>query len=233
QNIGIGQDYDKIKKAYSINIVYFELGQGKDYVYRGSTEFRGLHDRSDILGLSKTQKKLFRRETVGDLLPEYYILRVEDFDRKAATPLDEWISFLKTGEIPETAQAPGLAAARSKLIEDGMSANERLAYHQHMENLRYQRSVIKTGLIEGREEGLIEGMEKGMEKGRLEGLTEGMEKGRLEGLTEGIEKGIEKGIGQIILTSNRNGFTVEQITAFSGLSREKVLEIIKANEKKS
>ncbi|MDR2563242.1 MAG: hypothetical protein LBC98_04800, partial [Prevotellaceae bacterium] len=152
-------------------------------------------------------------------------------------------------EIPESAQAPGLAAARSKLIEDEMSASERLAYRRHMDNLRYQRSVIQTGLIEGHEigkqEGLIEGHEKGLiegheiglveghEKGLIEGhekgLVEGHEKGKLEGLTEGMEKGIE----QIVLAGNRNGFTVEQIMAFSGLSREKILEIIKANENKS
>ena len=47
--INLGNDYDKVRKVYSINIVYFELGQGKDYVYHGKTFFRGLHDANDIL----------------------------------------------------------------------------------------------------------------------------------------------------------------------------------------
>ena len=33
--INLGDDYDKVRKLYSINIVYFDLGQGKDYVYHG------------------------------------------------------------------------------------------------------------------------------------------------------------------------------------------------------
>ena len=33
--IDSGMNYDNIKKVYSINIVYFDLGQGKDIVYHG------------------------------------------------------------------------------------------------------------------------------------------------------------------------------------------------------
>ena len=39
--INEGQEYGVIRKVYSINIVYFELGQGKDYVYHGRTSFKG------------------------------------------------------------------------------------------------------------------------------------------------------------------------------------------------
>ena len=35
--INLGDDYDKVRKVYSINIVYFDLGQGEDYVYHGKT----------------------------------------------------------------------------------------------------------------------------------------------------------------------------------------------------
>ena len=41
--IGLGDDYDKVRKVYSVNIVYFDLGQGNDYVYHGKTEFIGEH----------------------------------------------------------------------------------------------------------------------------------------------------------------------------------------------
>ena len=37
--INLGDDYEKVRKLYSINIVYFDLGQGKDYVYHGKTIF--------------------------------------------------------------------------------------------------------------------------------------------------------------------------------------------------
>ena len=88
-------DYEKVRKVYSINIVYFELGQGGDYVYHGKTEFRGLHNPADILKLSARQNKKFfnietpkpeNRKSAGALFPEYYILRVNDFDKIATTP---------------------------------------------------------------------------------------------------------------------------------------------------
>ncbi|MBQ5551683.1 MAG: Rpn family recombination-promoting nuclease/putative transposase, partial [Bacteroidales bacterium] len=37
-----GDDYDRINKVYSISIVYYDFGEGDDYIYRGTTEFRGV-----------------------------------------------------------------------------------------------------------------------------------------------------------------------------------------------
>ena len=103
--INLGNDYDKVRKVYSINIVYFDLGQGKDYIYHGKTIFRGLHDPNDVLKLSVRQRELFIGKDAGDIFPEYYVLRVNDFDKVAKTPLDERIKYLKTGEIESYATA--------------------------------------------------------------------------------------------------------------------------------
>lgn len=146
-----GEPYSSIRKIYSVNIVYFDLGQGKDYVYKGTTTFIGMHDE-DVLLLSSSQKDAFGCNAPDDIFPEYYILRVENFDSVAKTPLDEWISFLKTGDIPVTATAPGLQEARERLRVDRLSEEEQESYYRMMENLRYQRSVIDTGRAEGRAE---------------------------------------------------------------------------------
>ena len=79
-----GDQYSEIRKIYSINIVYFDLGQGVDYVYRGKTDFKGLHT-GDTLQLRNT----FVRENAGDIFPEYFVLRVNEFNDHAVTPLDE------------------------------------------------------------------------------------------------------------------------------------------------
>ena len=63
-----GDRYDKVKKVISVNIVYFDLGQGDDYVYRGTTNFVGIHDHK-VLELTEAQKKLFRKEKVETLYP--------------------------------------------------------------------------------------------------------------------------------------------------------------------
>lgn len=171
--INLGDDYDKVRKVYSINIVYFDLGQGKDYVYHGKTEFRGVHDKNDILRLSARQREIFVGKDAGDVFPEYYVLKVNDFDKVAKTPLDEWIKFLKTGEIDSTATAKGLPEARERLRVDSLPDKEKRAYYRDMEALRYQRSVIKTGWYEGREEGRAEGLKEGRAEGRVEGRVEG------------------------------------------------------------
>lgn len=167
--INLGDAYDKVRKVYSINIVYFGLGQGKDYVYHGKTVFRGLHDPNDVLRLSARQQEIFIGKDAGDIFPEYYVLRVNDFDRVAKTPLDEWIKFLKTGEIDSSATAKGLPEARERLRIDSLPDAEKRAYIRDMEALRYQRSVIKTGWDEGHTEGLAEGRAEGLAEGRAEG----------------------------------------------------------------
>ena len=72
-------EYMNVKKVYSINIVYFDLGQGADYVYHGKTHFKGMH-KQDELQLSVSQRKVFGIQEAGDIYPEYYILKVNNFN---------------------------------------------------------------------------------------------------------------------------------------------------------
>ena len=162
-------DYNKICKIYSINIVYFSMIKSKDYAYHGEIIFRGLHDSDNFLKLSARQQEIFTGKDAKDIFPEYYVLRVNDFDKVAKTPLDEWIKFLKTGEIDKEATAKGLPEARERLRIDTLPDVEKRAYYRDMEALRYQRSVIKTGWDEGHTEGFKEGKAKGRAEGRAEG----------------------------------------------------------------
>lgn len=170
-----GEKYGNIKKIYSVNIIYFDLGQGKDYVYRGKTQFKGIHF-DDTLKLSARQRQQFVKQEASDIFPEYYVLRVNEFDELAKTPLDEWIYFLKTGEIDEHATAKGLPEARERLRIDKLSPAEKSQYYAHMEALRYQKSVIETGWIEGHADGYTEGKAEGIAEGKAEGIAEGKRK---------------------------------------------------------
>ena len=79
EHIKAGDEWTSVKKVISINIVYFDLGRGEDYIYKGTTTFSGLHQK-DKLQLSNAQKKLFRKEKIKDLYPEIYLLKVNNFD---------------------------------------------------------------------------------------------------------------------------------------------------------
>lgn len=163
----IGKGYQKIKKIYCINIVHFDLGRGDDYIYVGKTEFRGKHS-GKLLSLSPFQKKEYNAEFPSDLYPEFIILKVNDFDKHAATPLEEWIEFLKTSKISDEASAPGLPEAREIMKLENMSHEERRAYEHYIEDLAILEDVKETARGEGKMEGEIEGMIKGKIEGKIE-----------------------------------------------------------------
>ena len=198
--INRGEGYEKVRKVYSINIVYFALGHGKDNVYHGKTEFRGIH-YNDLLELSPFQRQTFKVDAVSQLYPEYYILKVNGFDQVAKSPLEEWIHYLNTGKIPETYHAPGLDAARERLKIDSMSKDEKNAYYRHMDNINLLKSNIKTE----------------REEGKLEGLQEGLQKGRAEG---GREKALS--IARKLKTA---GMDETQIAEITGLKEEEIREL--------
>lgn len=113
-----------------------------------------------MLNLSPFQRQTFRVNEVSDLFPEYYILKVNDFDQWSKYPLEQWIYFLNTGEIPADATAPGLPEAREKLRLVTLSRDELKAYYRHLDNVVILRDNIKTEREEGRAEGREEGREE-------------------------------------------------------------------------
>ena len=158
--INRGKGYDRIRKIYSVNIVYFNLGNGTDVVYHGKTEFRGIHN-GELLNLSPFQRQKFNVDAVSDLYPEYYILKVNGFNKWSKVPLEQWIYFLNTGNIPADATAPGLEEAREKLRLERMSKAELNAYYHHLDNVVILRDNIVTARGEGRLEGRAEGRAEG------------------------------------------------------------------------
>jgi len=129
EHIKVGDEWSAVKKVISINIVYFDLGRGKDYIYRGTTTFSGLH-KNDTLELSNAQKKLFKKEKVRDLFPEIYLLKVNNFDDNAKDTLDEWIYFLKNSVIKKEFTAKGLKEADEVLKIANMEEQERAEYER-------------------------------------------------------------------------------------------------------
>ena len=218
--INRGEGYDKVRKIYSINIVYFSLGHGKDIVYHGKTEFRGIH-LNDILELSPFQKQTFKVNEVSQLYPEYYILKVNDFNKVAKTPLEEWIYYLNTGEIPEGANAPGLEVVREKLKIDSMTKVEKEAYYRHLDNIVILRDNIYTEREEGRAEGRAEGLEAGRAEGLEAGRAEGLEAGRAEGRAEG-EKLKQ---AEIARNMKNMGMDTSTIAAITGMTEEEISKI--------
>jgi len=156
EHIHEGDEYAQIRKVYSINIVYFDLGIGDDYVYHGISNFKGLHTHSE-LQLDEKQKELYNKTFIGDLYPEYYILKVKNFDDVAKNTLDQWIYYLKNNKIQDEFTAQGLDKARKVLAYDNMSDEEKQEYSYKIKMRRIKDSEIFTARYEGKAEGKAEG----------------------------------------------------------------------------
>lgn len=156
EHIQLGNKYDQVKKVYSISILYFDLGKGEDYVYRGQTVFRGL-TKNDTLQITSKEKNAIQMKSPEEVFPEYYLIRVNAFNKLAENHLDEWIRYLKDGEIDENTTAPGLQEVKRKLEYMSMSKSDKLAYDEHINAVMIQNDVISTAMKEGKAEGRAEG----------------------------------------------------------------------------
>ncbi|MCI5114151.1 MAG: Rpn family recombination-promoting nuclease/putative transposase [Candidatus Electrothrix sp. AX1] len=144
-----GDPYSKVVKVISINILYFDLGHGKDYVYHGITSFQGLHHQ-DTLELSENQQALYNTKKIHQIFPEYYLIKVNNFDDIANDTFDEWIYFLKNEEIKEDFKAKGLIKAKQELDILKLPEQERLAYEKYQDDLHYQASMVESSYTIGK-----------------------------------------------------------------------------------
>lgn len=167
EHIGLGRIYSDVKKVYSISILYFDIGQGNDYLYHGQNTFVGVHT-GDFLQVTTKEKGVIVRKLPAEIFPEYFLIRVNEFNKSAVTPLEEWIEYLKTGIIRPDTKAPGLEEARRKLIYYNLEPAERQAYDRHIDAIMIQNDVLGTAREEGLQEGREEGREEGLQEGRKE-----------------------------------------------------------------
>jgi len=195
-NMGEGMMYSQIKKIISVNIVYFDLGQGDDYLYHGTTNFIGIN-KNDVLKLSQDQQLLYKTDSIAKVYPEYYIIKVNQFDEVAKNTLDEWIYFFKTEEIKDEFNAKGIKQAKKELTILNLSDSERREYEKFIEQERYEESLI------------VSNYRVGELKGEIKGKAEGK-----------IEQQLE-----IATQMYKDGEPVEKIMKYTGLSNEEVQKL--------
>lgn len=197
EHISLGNMYSEVKKVYSISILYFDIGKGNDYIYHGQNHFIGIHTNDELLVTAKEEGAIVQK-LPSEVFPEYYLIRVNEFNQVAKTPLEEWVKYLKTGIIDPDTTAPGLSEAREKLRYYDMSPEERHAYDEHINAIMIQNDVLSTAKMEGHAEG------------RAEGFAEGEEKGRLENKYENARNLKELGVSAEII-SKATGLSMEEI----------------------
>lgn len=196
-----GYAYKDVKKIYSINIVYFDLGQGEDYVYYGKNTFEGIH-KHDLLQLSKTQKEIFNYDQIHQIFPEYFIIKVNKFNDVSTTTLDEWIYYFKNNKLPVNYSAKGLKEVEEILNYQNMDEQARIDYDAHQKAMAISANVIETASLEGEARGEARGQALEREKAQKEKES-------------------------MILSAYNMGVDVSIIARFSNFSEEEVNDIIK------
>lgn len=152
--------YQEVNKVYLVSILYFDLGKGNDYLYHGQNRFIGVHTNDELLITAKEEGAIIQK-LPQEVFPEYYLIRVNEFNQVAKTPLEEWVKYLKTGIIDPDTTAPGLLEAREKLRYYDMSPEERHEYDEHVNAIMIQNDVLNTAKLEGHAEGRMEGRAEG------------------------------------------------------------------------
>lgn len=152
--------YQEVNKVYLVSILYFDLGKGNDYLYHGQNRFIGVHTNDELLITAKEEGAIIQK-LPQEVFPEYYLIRVNEFNQVAKTPLEEWVKYLKTGIIDPDTTAPGLPKAREKLRYYDMSPEERHEYDEHVNAIMIQNDVLNTAKLEGHAEGRMEGRAEG------------------------------------------------------------------------
>ena len=118
----------------------------------------------DHLQVNTKERGAIVKRLPSEIFPEYILVRVNEFDKVAVTPLEEWVRYLKDGIITSETTAPGLEEAREKLRYYSMSPEERYA-------IMIQNDVLSTAKFEGWEEGRAEERLETARRMRSDGLS--------------------------------------------------------------
>ena len=220
ENLFAGNKYAAIKKVYSINIVYFDLGQGTDYIYVGETTFRGMHDH-DELRLSTKQQEIYALEKPSDIFATYYLLRLNNFDDIPENTLDEWIYFLKRSEIQDSFKAKGLIKAKEVMRVDSLNPSEKEDYENYIKVHRIRLGEIDTAWENGKDAAKKEFMPI-FEEQRKQIEEERKQKEAAEKQKEEMKNALKN----TILKLQSLGMDSAQIGDITGKTQEEINEIL-------
>jgi predicted transposase/invertase (TIGR01784 family) len=206
RQISRGGGYHLLQPVYGLGIINDTFDSRSDEFYHHYQTLNRCNTDEVIEGLEFVliELKKFKPEKWADrkmaVLWLRFLREIEDMTRKVPAGL------LESEEIREALT----------LCEEGAFSPEEMELYDRY----WDRISTEKGLNgQSRAEGLAEGEAKGRAEGRAEG--------RIEGLAEGEAKGRAEALEKIVLTAYQNRLSTEQIQAFSGLSKNDVLDILK------
>ena len=197
-----GQPYSKVPKVISVSILFFNLGVGSDYVYKGITDFTGVHTK-DTLKLTDKSVELYLNKlnkghtSPSDIFPTYYIIQLKKFADIILDKFDQWVYLLKHESVKAGFDAQGILSAKEKLDVLKLSPEKWKEYNKYWENVSFEASLVETHQVE-------------LEQAARLGKKEGVEIGKKETQEEIAKKLLKAGIDISVIIAATN-LTAEQI----------------------
>ena len=162
-----------------------------------------------IVNIADREKQLEGLEFVFIELPKFHPV-----NRAEKKLYDLWLTFLT--QIKEGAEAVPPELLEEEVTKEAVQYLESSsytrrqldAYDRYWDSIRTERMYYLDALYTG--------------------LKEGREEGRAEGRAEGLKEGLEKSLENVVINGKRQGFSLEQISALTGLHIERIVEILHA-----
>ena len=223
------EPYSQVKKIISITIAYFDLGQGEDYIYHGTTSFVGIH-KKDKLGLALRQKDLYNVETPSDIYPEYWLIKVENFKDRIKEPIDEWVYMFKNAVVRDSFSAKGIIEAKERLKETLLEGKARDSYRRYLRSLHdlaseeYNKNIAFQDALEKEVKIQVEIQVKEQVEIQVKEQVEIQVK-------EKLEKEVAHEKEQLILNLYKNNVAISVISLSANKTEKEIGQIIAAYHK--
>jgi len=208
-----GENYHLLQPVYTLSILTENFDHLTDKFYH-HYQIVNLENTNEIIPclefvlVELTEK--FRPETIND--------------RRLAIL---WLRFLK--EVGEDMTSLPVEMQENEFIRKAAELCERGAYTA-AELARYDGFLDAVRIEKTREQGAREeGEAIGLEKGEAIGLKKGEVIGLEKGEAIGLEKGRTAEKENVVINSHQAGFSVKIISSITGLTVEKIIEILKRN----
>ena len=209
-----GEDYSKIKPAYSLIFTTFSVLDSKIKDFMSSFSIR--RDKKPHELLNEDLKIVIVELSKLDKLYD------ETFDLK-----EKWCYILRqSGEITREEYK---SLSKDEEMKMALEHLEELSRDEQLRQEAFTRKINEVAYGLDRAGLIEEGLEKGLQRGLKRGRAEGLQEGRAEGLQEGRVEGLQQGTIKIALNMLKEETKISFICKVTGLSEEEIKKLKEKN----
>ncbi len=174
-----GMDYSNIEQIIMINILNYEALKVEDYISETVTVLKKHRDYEVIRGM------------------KWYFIELPKFRRAHPNmneKINQWLAFIDNDDrgLVQMAEKKNKTLEKARVEMNYLTGDAEVRRLAELRE-KWERDYIDARL-NGKKEGLTEGMRRGLEDGLKQGLEEGMKRGLEDGLKQGLEEGMKQGL---------------------------------------